>query len=124
MIFDYRENTERMAEITANFDNLSIKQQLKFLDFVKQEENKKDFQFDNLILPILQDFAELTASVLIIEKNEENQDVTVIFKNKFGFDVTRNCKIMCGVLAIADYIGISLENEEVVFSLVFNCEKV
>ena len=43
MIFDYRENTAKLAEIATRFDNLSVNQQLKCLDFIEQErENKQE----------------------------------------------------------------------------------
>ena len=125
MVFDYRENAEKIAKAVTRFDNLSVSQQLKFLDFVEQEEeNKKDLQFENLILPVLQDFAELTASVLIIEKSEETQVITATLKNFHGFDITQSCKCFRSLLIMADYIGLALENDEIVLSLNFDYEKI
>lgn len=90
------------------------------MDFIEQEkENEKDFRFNDLILPVLQDFAELTAFVLVVEKNNEIMIVT--FKNTHGFDITENCRHFRSLLVIANYIGMSLEDDGIILSLNFDC---
>lgn len=79
-------------------------------------DNTKDY-FYHAILPILQDFAEITSSLLIVE--EHNQTIEVIFKNSYGFDLTESCKYMRSIFVIANHISISIEDEEVNLSFIF-----
>lgn len=128
VVYDYRIKAEELSRISINFDNLSGKQQLKVAEAIKNIKQEKEQEariyFNNVILPILKDFAELTSSLLMIEENNKNQTVTAILKNSCSLDITENCRYMRGLLVIANYINIAVEDEEIILSLIFDYEKL
>ena len=87
MIYDYRIKGNELEDLAIQLDNLSEKQLRKIAKIVEtMKESEEDTYSDNTkdyfyhaILPILQDFAEITSSLLIVE--EHNQTIEVIFKN-------------------------------------------
>ena len=126
--YDYRVKAEELSEISMEFDNLSGKQQLevaKAINNIKQEqEQEAKAYFDNAILPVLQDFAELTSSLLVIEESNRSSTVTAILKNSCSLDITESCRCMRGIFVIASYINMAVEDEGIVLSLLFDYEKL
>ncbi len=125
MIYDYRIKGNELEDLAIQLDNLSEKQLRKIAKIVEtMKESEEDTYSDNTkdyfyhaILPILQDFAEITSSLLIVE--EHNQTIEVIFKNSYGFDLTESCKYMRSIFVIANHISINIEDEEVNLSFIF-----
>ena len=78
--------------------------------------------FTVAILPVLQDFAESTASILEIETQSQTH-ITATIKNGNGLEITENCKIMRSLLILADHISIALEDDIILLSLdyISNC---
>lgn len=132
MIYDYRIKANELEDIAMQLDNLSEKQLrrvAKVVEKMKESEdemscdNTKSY-FYNAILPILQEFAELTGALLQIEENNQNQIIEAVFKNSYGFDLTEGCRYMRSMFVVANHISISIEEEEVVLSFVFDYGKI
>lgn len=128
MVYDYRIKAEELNRIAIDFDNLSGKQQLEVAEAIKNIKQEKEQEakicFNSAILPILKDFAELTSSLLTIEENNKNQTVIATLKNSCSLDITENCRCMRGLLIIANYINITVEDEGIILSLIFDYEKL
>ncbi len=132
MIYDYRIKANELEDIAMQLDNLSEKQLrrvAKVVEKMKESEdemscdNTKSY-FYNAILPILQEFAELTGALLQIEENNQNQIIEAVFKNSYGFDLTEGCRYMRSMFVVANHISISIEEEEVALSFVFDYGKI
>lgn len=132
MIYDYRIKVNELEDIAMQLDNLSEKQLrrvAKVVEKMKESEdemscdNTKSY-FYNAILPILQEFAELTGALLQIEENNQNQIIEAVFKNSYGFDLTEGCRYMRSMFVVANHISISIEEEEVALSFVFDYGKI
>ncbi|MCX4267947.1 MAG: hypothetical protein OSJ62_04700 [Lachnospiraceae bacterium] len=132
MIYDYRIKANELEDIAMQLDNLSEKQLrrvAKVVEKMKESEdemscdNTKSY-FYNAILPILQEFAELTGALLQIEENNQNQIIEAVFKNSYGFDLTEGCRYMRSMFVVANHISISIEEEEVALSFIFDYGKI
>lgn len=132
MIYDYRIKANELEDIAMQLDNFSEKQLrkvAKVVEKIKESENEincdntKDY-FYNAILPVLQDFAEITGALLMIEENNQNQMIEAVFKNSYGFDFTESCRYIRSMFVIANHISISVEEEEVVLSFIFDYRKI
>lgn len=132
MVYDYRINTKNFNDLAIQLDNLSVKQLQKVAEAVEEIKESDDeiyrtntkIYFHHAILPILQDFAELTGSILIIEENNPQQIIEVIFKNSCGFDITENYKYIKTLFILANHIGINFEDNEMILSLIFNLQNL
>lgn len=63
--------------------------------------------FNEAIFPILQDFAELSSSILENEQIGESCIISTII-NQHGLDITNTCKMMKYVLTFASHIGMDM----------------
>ena len=77
--------------------------------------------FDAAILPALRDFAEMTASVLVIA-DQDRPIVNAVIRNSEGVDITGSCKCMKMALHLADHLYIGMEDGQPALSLVFDCQ--
>lgn len=107
------------------FNNRQLKELKEDVDRIKREErleNRKNGNkwFDSALLPVLKDFAELTASLLEIER-DDNGIITVAFRNKEGIDITESCKYMRIALFAASNISVDCDDEKAILALVFDC---
>jgi len=126
--YDYRIKPEDLENTEIEWDMLSQKQLLKLsqvVETLKQSEEEEHLikaknYFNYAILPILQDFGEITSSLLIVNENDKSQLFEVSLKNSKGFDITESFKIVKNLFIVANYIGINFENNEVVLSFVFD----
>lgn len=126
--YDYRVKPEDLNSIGMKFDTLSKKQLLQLSELVadmKQSGEEEDLidaktYFNNAILPVLQEFGEMTYSLLVVEENDKEQIIVVSLKNQYGFDITESCRYMRGLFVVANHISINVEAGEVVMSLYFD----
>ena len=125
--YNYKNCNDYLEELSMILDNLSQKEAqaaIKAIEEIKQNnlaiklENYAEW-FDSAILPILQDFSEMTSSVLEVEKPGKTHIVTTI-KNEQGLDITENCKMMKYALIFASYIGIDSNNGMMTLILMFD----
>ncbi len=88
--YDYSNNS--ISELAGVMDKLTrkeVKQVLAAVETIKlqqAEDNRKtrNAWFDAGILPVLKEFAEMSGSVLIVEREQEV--IAATFKNGIGFD--------------------------------------
>lgn len=86
-------------------------------DTFSEKESGSPSWFDLGIMPVLDDFAEMTGSVLEIQKDESR--LTATLKNEDGLDITESCRPMRAMLALANNIVISAEDGIPALSLIF-----
>lgn len=101
---------------------------MKIYDYRTEQENEPESHesamlfFCQSVLPILQDYAEMTSSLLIMDESDKGRQITATLKNSMGFDITESCKTIRGLLAMTENISISVENDDVVLTLIFSYE--
>jgi len=130
--YDYRIDTNRLNEADSRIDRLSKNQLIRLSEIaedIQQSDEKKRLDsaliyFDNAILPTMKEFAEISGSLLEIEKSDNMQTIIATFRCPYGFDITESCRFMRGWLIIANHIGISTENGEPNLSLIFDCNEL
>lgn len=125
--YNFKNCNDYLEELSIILDNLSQNEAqaaIKAIEETKKNnlaiklENYAEW-FDSAILPILQDFSEMTSSVLEVEKLGKTHIVTTI-KNEQGLDITENCKLMKYALVFANYIGIDINNGMMKLLLIFD----
>ena len=118
--YDYTQTPLIGDDISIEIDRLNNRQLRELrddVDRIKREErleNKKNGNkcFDSALLPVLKDFAELTASLLEVER-DDNGIITVAFRNKRGIDITESCKYMRMALFAASNMSVEGDGEKV-----------
>lgn len=126
--YDYRNSNEHIDELSRVMDHLSdreAEQALTSIEAARQARlaaSKGAFEswFDAAILPILKDYSELTASLLEVEKVAVTH-IVVTIRNKYGFDITENCKEMRLALSFAVHIAFNVSEGEAAITLIYDC---
>lgn len=108
-------DTLSKSEITAALQAISETKQAN----LKENERKRTQWFEVAIFPILKDFAEMTSSVLEIERPQTAHFIATL-SNKYGFDITESCQAMRFLLTFSNHIGINKIEENVVLTLMFD----
>ena len=117
-------------DITAELDIMTVKERKAAAQAIRRIRqngcavriDRSRSWFNAALLPVLRDFAEMTASVLEIS-SDDAPIFTAVLKNRTGWDITESCRMMRMAFHMADYIRISAETDTVVLTLVFDCEK-
>lgn len=126
--YDYRVKTEEIERIGIQLDSLTEKQLQKIVEAVEAKEQSEEEEylastkvyFTNVILPVLQEYAKTTYSLLQIKENEKYSSVEVIFKNQRGFELTESCNCMRSLLVLANHIEIGMEDGLVQLTFLFD----
>ena len=126
--FDYSQNCEDMLSIDV--DSLSpkeVRQVNQAITTIKQNSSTIRQQnsliwFNTALLPILQDYAELTSSFLQVEPDDTGIIIATI-KNSMGLDIGESHKCMKMLLGLATHIGVNIDNGQATLNLVFECSE-
>lgn len=78
--------------------------------------------FDHSILPVLRDYAQVTSSLLQIERDSGTIDVLI--RNNRGLDITENCRGMYMALMMAVHIFIEADGEDTVLCMTYDCSRI
>lgn len=78
--------------------------------------------FDHTLLPVLKDYAQVTSSLLQIERDTNTIDVLI--RNSRGLDITENCKGMYMALLMAVHIFMEADGEDTVLALTYDCSRI
>ena len=78
--------------------------------------------FDHTLLPIFKEYAQMTSSLLQIER--DNGTIDVLFRNSGGLDITENCKGMYMALMIAVHIFMDSDAGDAVLALTYDCCRI
>ena len=71
------------------------------------------------ILPILQEYAKKTCSLLIIEEAHDSVIIATL-KNDIGYDIAENSRLIKLLFNLANHVGIESEDSKTCISLVFD----
>ncbi len=129
--YDFRQETEYINKMRARIDELSereVKQVTEYIDKIRENSNQEQISqslewFDVAVLPALQEFSEMTSSLLTIEKNDR-PIVVATLSNRHGFDITENCRLIRMFLGLAHHIGINNEDNLTSLVLIFDCARL
>jgi len=125
--YNYRQNTNYVNEIEVKLEILSEKQARQVSEFIDEIEEKTKQKhhshslnlFDSAILPVLQDFAEITSSILTVEKDDK-AIITTTLTNNYGFDITESCRSMRALINLSNHIAINGNDRETTLTLIFD----
>ncbi len=125
-VFDYSHNVKDTLSIDADSLNSKEVRRVNHAIAIIKEESKEAREKSSLewfhvaILPILQDFADMTASVLQLEADNKTIVVATI-KNPLGLDITQSCNCMKMLFSLANHIGINIDDGQASLSFIFDC---
>lgn len=127
-IYNYRKKTGYINTVNEKIDLLSeqqAKQVSEFIDTVREKTSQEQIEqsinwFNSAILPILKEFAEMTCSILSVEK-EDTQIFVATLKNNNEIDITESSKPLQMIINLANHVNINSKNDEITLSLVFDC---
>lgn len=126
--YDFR-NTQNIGEIPAMLDSMSSKEIRAVGDAIveikrqsQQEEIDKCSQWiTDALVPIIKDFAELTCSILTIDK--EGTLIIITLSNTHSLDITGVCRGMHIALNAASQISIQLDGKDITLTLTYDCNQ-
>ena len=96
----------------------------EFIDMLKkktvQEQTTHSLEWIKVaILPILQEYAKKTCSLLIIEEAHDSVIIATL-KNDIGYDIAENSRLIKLLFNLANHVGIESEDGKTCISLVFD----
>mgnify|MGYP006972061146 FL=1 len=78
--------------------------------------------FDHTLLPIFKEYAQMTSSLLQVERDSGTIDV--LFRNSSGLDITENCKGMYMAFMMAVHIFIDSDGGDAILALTYDCCRI
>ena len=77
---------------------------------------------DHTLLPIFKESAQMTSSLLQVERDSGTIDV--LFRNSSGLDITENCKGMYMAFMMAVHIFMDSDGGDAVLALTYDCCRI
>lgn len=129
MKYDYSEMTEAGEEVRTMIETMTDSELEKISEKIKEMKHEEKIQeqqdyikhIKNVIVPLLQKYAEKSQSVLEIEENEE--EVQVQLSNEVGFDTSELDKWSKLIFAVAEHIWLDAEDGMVNIHLQYSAGK-
>lgn len=126
--YDYRENNE--DDILAEVEELNKRQRQAVHEAIikiREETEAETIQqnnnwFDNSILPALKKYAQLSSSVLDIERDKK-EIIQATLRNSCGLEITETCRGLYMALNMAVHIMVDIEAGDPVLVLTYDCRK-
>ncbi|WP_138311306.1 MULTISPECIES: hypothetical protein [unclassified Clostridium] len=78
--------------------------------------------FDHTLLPIFKEYAQMTSSLLQVERDSGTIDV--LFRNSSGLDITENCKGMYMAFMMAVHIFMDSDGGDAILALTYDCCRI
>lgn len=124
-LYDYRTDPQLVLKAQEHLDCITDKQLIQLSEYlyrIEQEERKADMDYiKNMILPVLQKFAEREEGTLkIIDGNISDVfSVVIDVPHSFVLD-SRNMDVRLAML-MADYISFQASENQIEIDLSYNC---
>ena len=128
-VYDYRNPNNPYDDLSQEIDFLTNQERIelsKELIRIREESentNKAYWNnwFNNSILPILQEFAKTTESLLEIDISDQ-MIISVFLRNNYSINITESCMIKF-ILQLAQHISVEANDDEAILSFTFDCNK-
>ena len=127
--YDYRTQGDRLYDYAAKMDTFNARQLKKAAEMIDEiaSDGERETQlyweswFDSAIVPLLQEYAEMSSGLLEINKDDSGI-VTANLKQERGFTITENCMLR-SILLMAHNISMDAKDGEIVLTLTFDCKR-
>ena len=118
-----------MYDYAAKMDTFNARQLKKAAEMIDEiaSDGERETQlyweswFDPAIVPLLQEYAEMSSGLLEINKDDSGI-VTANLKQERGFTITENCMLR-SILLMAHNISMDAKDGEIVLTLTFDCKR-
>lgn len=128
--YDYTGNESFADDVLVEVEQLDNRQRIavhEAIQRIKQESETQDKLqymkwFDACVFPALKEFAELTSSLMEIQRDECGI-INACLRNSNGLDVTESCHGMYLALLMAVQICMDADQDETILSLTYDCRK-
>ena len=128
--YDYTANGNNADDVLTEVERLNVKERLKLTEAMKQI--KEDYVteaaakhmdwFDNTILPALKEYAELTSSLLDIERDRK-EVIQATLRNSCGIEFSSDCRCLYMALIMAVQVIIDVEDKDPILVLTYDCRR-
>lgn len=128
--YDYTKNGANADDLLSDVERLDVKQRLtlhkmmeQMMTDVESEELKERMEWwDNSILHVLKEYAEITSSVLDVERDQPNI-IQVTLRNHNGIEFTYDCRCLYMVIIMAVMVIVDVEDGAPVLVLTYDTSK-
>ena len=128
--YDYTKNGANADDLLSDVERLDVKQRLtlhkmmeQMMTDVESEELKERMEWwDNSILHVLKEYAEITSSVLDVERDQPNI-IQVTLRNHSGIEFTYDCRCLYMVIIMAVMVVVDVEDGDPVLVLTYDTSK-
>lgn len=128
--YDYTKNGANADDLLSDVERLDVKQRLtlhkmmeQMMTDVESEELKERMEWwDNSILHVLKEYAEITSSVLDVERDQPNI-IQVTLRNHNGIEFTYDCRCLYMVIIMAVMVIVDAEDGVPVLVLTYDTSK-
>lgn len=119
------EEFERVYELLGKEERQQLQAAMKKIQeesCQKAAERSKEW-FQEAVIPVLKDFAEITESVMTV-KQMEGSIYEIILKNPYGYDITEDSRRLRAMMELAVHMEIGIRDNEVILALTFDCSRM
>ena len=128
--YDYTKNGANADDLLSDVERLDVKQRLtlhkmmeQMMTDVESEELKERMEWwANSILHVLKEYAEITSSVLDVERDQPNI-IQVTLRNHNGIEFTYDCRCLYMVIIMAVMVIVDVEDGAPVLVLTYDTSK-
>lgn len=128
--YDFTENGANTDDLLSEVENLDVKQRLALTEAMKQikEDSEEEAAiknmewFNNTILPTLKEYAELTSSILDVERDNK-RIVQATLRNSCGLEFSSDCRCLYMAIIMAAMVIIDVEDGDPVLVLTYDSNK-
>lgn len=126
--YDFRDDSTN--DILSEVEELNRRQRQAAHEAIKQIREETEAEtilqnnqwFDSSILPALRTYAELTFSILDIERDRK-EIIQATLRNSSGLEITESCRSLYMALIMAVQIFVDVEDGDPVLILTYDCRK-
>lgn len=128
--YDYTGNVDMVENLFDEMEQLDFRQQTKLKDYIESIKSTKEEEkivihtnwFHTAIFPIINGFAESTASLLTIEEDDSGI-INAVIKSPQGLEISERSQGLYLALIAASYMIIDKDDGHVIVSLIYDPQK-
>lgn len=128
--YDYTKNGANADDLLSDVERLDVKQRLtlhKMMEQMKKDVESEELKermewWNNSIFPVIKEFAELTSSILDVERDQPDI-IQVTLRNHNGIEFTNDCRCLYMAIIMAVMVIVDIEDGDPVLVLTYDSHK-
>lgn len=128
--YDFTDHENAADQVLSDVEELSNKERLalrKAMEQIKTETEAETITkhlawFNSAILPVLKEYAELTSSILDVERDKK-EIIQATLRNSCGLSFSYDCRCLYMAVIMASYVAVDVEDKDPILVLTYDCHK-